>query len=367
MSDPDAADHACPGSTREVRSSPSATLTVVPAGTEQRAAWDAFAAANPAATIYHDYRWRTLIESLFGHQTVYLLARDATEVRAILPLVRLKSRLFGDFMVSMPYFNYGGVASDSSGAEEAVLAEATQRAAKLGVQHIELRHRDRACLDWPSRDDKVAMTLELPSSEDELWRGFPAKLKSQIRRPGKSGAVARQGGGELVGDFYSVFARNMRDLGTPVYPRSFFEAILAAFPAEAKVFVVDYEGKPAAAGIVLAYRDTLEIPWASSLREVNSVGVNMLLYWAALRDAVARGLRRFDFGRSTRDSGTYRFKQQWGAVPTTLRWHYWLAKGSALPRLTPSNPKYRAAIGLWRRLPLPVANFVGPRIVKNLP
>jgi serine/alanine adding enzyme len=345
----------------------SGSITVTEAGASMRADWDDYVRRAESAELYHDYRWRLLIEGLFGHESVYLIARDATGVRGVLPLIRLRSRLFGDFMVSMPYLNYGGVLADSPAAQRALLDAAKRTGAELGVDHIELRHRNVTELDWPARDDKVAMLLELPASDEALWDSFKPKLRSQIRRPQKEGAVARRGGGELVGDFYDVFARNMRDLGTPVYPRRFFEAIVATFEAEASVFVVDLRGKSVAAGLVLAHRDVLEIPWASSLRAANQTGVNMLLYWEALREGIARGCRRFDFGRSTRASGTYRFKLQWGARAQPLRWHYWLARGGALPQLSPSNPKYQVAIALWRRLPLPVANLLGPRIVRNLP
>jgi serine/alanine adding enzyme len=352
---------------REPPSDAAGPIVAMPADDSGRAEWEAYVAGAAGAELYHDYRWRPLIERLFGHRTLYLIARDAHRVRGVLPLVRLKSRLFGDFMVSLPYLNYGGVLADSPAGRDALLAEATRHAGELGVEHIELRHRDVRDLDWPAREDKVAMILELPDSENALWTSFKPKLRSQIRRPEKEGAVVRKGGPELVGDFYAVFARNMRDLGTPVYPKSFFEAIVGTFAREATVLVVDLEGTPVAAGLVLAHRGTLEIPWASSLREANRAGVNMLLYWAALREAIARGLRRFDFGRSSKDSGTYRFKQQWGARPQQLRWHYWLSEGRALPQLTPNNPKFRAAIAIWRRLPVPIANVLGPRIVKNLP
>lgn len=344
-----------------------AAISVVEAGPESRGEWDDYVARSSRAELYHDYRWRALIEGVFGHRSLYLLARDATGVRGVLPLVRLKSRLFGDFLVSVPYLNYGGVLADSDAARQALLAESVRRGRDLGVDHIELRHRDEPRLDWPAREDKVAMLLELPSSQDDLWRTFSAKLKSQIRRPEKEGAVVRQGGRELLSDFFAVFSRNMRDLGTPVYPQRFFAAILETFARETSVFVVDLAGKPVAAGIVVAHRDTLEIPWASSLREANRAGVNMLLYAAVLRHAIARGLRRFDFGRSTKDSGTYRFKEQWGARPLQLHWHYWLPHGGPLPQINPNNPKYRAAISMWRRLPVPIANFLGPQIVKNLP
>lgn len=330
--------------------------------------WDAFVAHAPGASLYHGYRWRGVISDVFGHETLYLYARDDEgRVRGVLPLVRIKSRLFGDFLVSMPYFNYGGVLADSLAARQALLDDVAERARAFGVAHVELRHHGDVDIDWPAREDKVAMSLELPDTEDALWQGFTSKLRAQIRRSQKEGAVVREGGIELVPDFYAVFARNMRDLGTPVYPRRFFNTIARAFPSGTKLFLVELGGKPVAAGFVLVHRASAEVPWASSLREANHLGVNMLLYWSMLRDAVRRGLARFDFGRSTRDGGTYRFKLQWGAQPEQLRWHYWLAEGQPLPQLTPSNPKYRAAIALWRRLPVTVANMVGPGIVKNLP
>jgi serine/alanine adding enzyme len=331
-------------------------------------AWIDFVAAAPRATLYHDYRWRSVQESVFHNECHYLLARDSGgAVQGVLPLVRLKSPLFGDFLVSVPYLNYGGVLASSDGARDALLTAAAERAASLGVSHVELRHDATVDLALPARDDKITMLLDLPADEAALWDGFKPKLRSQIRRPEKAGATARVGGGELVKDFYTVFARNMRDLGTPVYPQRFFEAIAATFPESMRIVVVDLEGRPVAAGLTLSHRSTVEIPWASALREANGASVNMLLYWTALRDAVARGARTFDFGRSSKDSGTFKFKEQWGAKPLQLRWHYWLKPGRELPRLTPNNPKFRLAIDLWKKLPVPIANVLGPRIVKYLP
>ncbi len=345
-----------------------APVVVADVSERDRADWDAYVAGAQGAELYHDYRWRTVVETVFRHESFYLAARGADGcVHGVLPLVRLKSRLFGDFLVSLPYFNYAGVLADTAAARAALLEAAGGRARALGAGHVELRHRDAVSLDWPAHEDKVTMLLDLPGDEEALWKGFKPKLRAQIRRPQKEGATVRSGGLELVPDFYAVFARNMRDLGTPVYPRRFFEQIVAAFPDEANLYVVDLAGRPAAAGFVLRHGSTAEIPWASSLREANPVGVNMLLYWAVLRDAVARRCRRFDFGRSTRDAGTFRFKAQWGAEPQQLRWHYWLPEGAEPPRLTPSNPKFRAAIALWQRLPVPVANRLGPFIVRSLP
>jgi FemAB-related protein (PEP-CTERM system-associated) len=344
------------------------SLAVVEATDADAAAWNGFVAAAPDGELYHDYRWRPLIGEVFGHESVYLMAREGNgRVRGVLPLVRLRSRLFGDFMVSLPYFNYGGILADSPAATHALADAAGTCAQRLGVAHVELRHRARVALDWPAREDKVTMVLELPSSSDELMKGLGSKLRSQVRRPQKAGATARLGRLELLDDFYSVFSRNMRDLGTPVYPRRLFRSILETFGVEAKLAVIDLGGKAVAAGLVLTHGSTMEIPWASSLREANRSSVNMLLYWAVLEAAIAEGCTRFDFGRSSKDSGTYRFKEQWGAKPEQLLWHYWLPEGRELPKLTPSNPKYQLAIAVWKKLPLPVANLLGPHIVKSLP
>ena len=211
------------------------------------------------------------------------------------------------------------------------------------------------------------MQLSLPESDEVLWERFSGKLRAQIRRPQKEGAECIDGGIELLDPFYKVFSTNMRDLGTPVFPKALFGQMCERFPKSTRIFVVNLRGRPVAAGITLAHRHTLEIPSASSLREFNRFSVNMLLYWSVLKYAIAQGHDQFDFGRSTMDAGTYRFKKQWGAVPKKLLWHYSLAEGGRIPELSPANPKYRAAITLWQHMPIWIANKVGPHIVRNLP
>lgn len=333
-------------------------------GDEDR--WDAFVARQPDARIYHLSQWRQLIRSVFGHESIYLCATRGKEVVGALPLVRLKSRLFGDYMVSMPYFNYGGAIADDQATSLLLVEAASEQARKLGCSHVEFRdlvpHPS-----LPARTDKVTMEMILPDTGEALWAGFTPKLRAQIRKPQKEGAEYIQGGSELLNDFYHVFARNMRDLGTPVYPKKFFEKILSTFPANARIALVRHKQTAVAAGFLLGYRDRLEIPWASSLREYNSLGVNMLLYAETLKRASEDGLHYFDFGRSSVNSGTYKFKKQWGSKERQLYWHYWLANGAALPQLTTANPKYQLAIALWKRLPLVIANTLGPSIVKSLP
>lgn len=330
--------------------------------------WDAFATSHERGTLYHRSDWRHLIHGLFGHETHYICAkRSPEEVVGILPLVRLQSRFFGDYLVSMPYFNYGGALAINPHIENALMKNACALAGDLGSQHIEFRDIVRRSGHWPVRTDKVIMELALPDSVEELWSRLGSKVRAQIKRPTKEGMKSGQGGKELLSDFYQVFSRNMRDLGTPVYAQDFFSAILDTFSENTTILVVRHQGQPVAAGFLLGFKDRLEIPWASSLRGYNPLGVNMLLYWEALKFAIDNDYRLFDFGRSSIDSGTYRFKKQWGAQPNQLYWYYWLKPGQQVPHLTPKNPKYRLAIAVWQRLPLFVTNWIGPNVVKYLP
>lgn len=329
--------------------------------------WNSYVERNPAASIYHRAEWRALIKQAFGHEGRYFIARDNNHcVVGILPLIHLKSRLFGNFLVSMPYFNYGGAVADHPSIELALMKAANAHATTLGAGHIE--YRDNIPRDgWPVRDEKVNMILPLAGSENELWERFTPKLRAQIRRPQREDPRVLSGGKEYLDDFYSVFVRNMRDLGTPVYDRNFFSNIIETFPEACRIMVVRLGNRPVAAGFLIRYRDTLEIPWASTIREVNRLSINMLLYWEVLKYALLVGVRYFDFGRSSRDSGTFRFKQQWGARPVQLHWHYWLNDNSELPAINPDNPRYALAINIWKHLPLIVTRYIGPHIVKNIP
>jgi len=332
--------------------------------------WDHFVHSCADASPYHQSVFRDLIEQVFGHTTYYLHTQDpAGCVTGVLPLVRLNSRLFGDFVVSMPYFNYGGALAQDARAAEALMQRAGALARELGVSHAEFRDKTPRDVPWPVRTDKVVMELPLPTSDEALWKDVGPKIRAQVRRPHKDGRAieVQRGGLELLADFYQVFATNMRDLGTPVYSRTLFREILRRLPESSHLLVVRVAGRPAAAAFLLQGPERMEIPWASSLRAYNSISVNMLMYWEALKFSIERGCRSFDFGRSSVDSGTYRFKRQWGAQPRQLYWHYWLREGDQPPALNPNNPRYRLAIQLWQKLPLAIANRLGPPIVRNLP
>lgn len=332
--------------------------------------WDDYVESNKETSIYHKAGIREVICKVFKHNTYYFYAHlENGKILGILPLVQIKSILFGNYMVSVPYFNYGGVVADNELVEKLLLDEAKKTALKIGVSHIEYRNIKESDAYTDLRTDKITMILKLPDNYETLWSNIGAKRRAQINRSRKEKINIEicKGTIDLLDDFYKVFSRNMRDLGTPVYAKKLFQSIISGFPDMCKIIVVKFDSKPVATAFLVANRETLEIPWASCISDVNHLGTNMLLYWETLKYAIENGFKYFDFGRSTVNSGTYRFKKQWGAEPKQLYWHYHLLGNNEMPYLSPANPKYKVAINLWQRIPVFVANILGPHIVKNLP
>lgn len=330
--------------------------------------WNAFVASHMHSTNYHHYAWRKVIEKSFGHRTYYLAARNSkSEICGILPLVHMNSTLFGSFLVSLPFFNYGGLLCNEDGAGVALLDKARCMLREVSADHAELRHLHICQEGLATKAHKVTMILDLEKDEETQWKALDAKVRNQVRKAEKSGLKAVTGHIDLLDGFYEVFCRNMRDLGTPVYGKGFFRNILETFPDTSRIILVMLEGKTVASGMLTWFRDSLEVPWASSIIDYREKCPNNLLYWEAIRFAIRNGTRKFDFGRSTPGEGTYRFKKQWGAKPVQLYWQYLLEKGQHVPELNPGNPKYRLAIKVWQQLPVTVTKVLGPRIVKSIP
>lgn len=327
-------------------------------------AWDSYVCAHPAATLYHQHCWRDIFAGAFGHRCHYLAATRAGQICGVLPLVEFRSLIFGRFAVSLPFVNHGGLLTSDEAAASALVAETLARQRARGWRHVELRHETRRCAQWPARSHKVAMRRPLETSAEALWTALDRKVRNQVRKAEKCGVAVTEGGRELVPDFYAVFARNMRDLGTPVYSRALFERATASL--DARVFVARVDRTPVAASITLRWRGRVEVPWASSLRAHADKSPNMLLYLTMLQSAIEHGAAEFDFGRSTPNEGTFHFKTQWGARPTPLVWEYVGLTGAA-PDVSPANPRYRAAIRLWQHLPVSVASLLGPPIVRHIP
>jgi FemAB-related protein (PEP-CTERM system-associated) len=328
--------------------------------TTDRAEWDAFVEATPGATFGHLFGWRDVVRTAMRQTPVYLAARgEEGAILGVLPLVRLKSLLFGERLVSMPYLNDGGPIG-----EAAAVTALREHAIGLAGPGGRLELRTRTPLPGTTPDvSKVTVLLDLPPDADVLWSAFPSKLRAQVRRPQKAGLTARFGIDRLP-DFYAVWSRNMRDLGTPVLPREFFESIAHAFPDRLLVGAIYRGDEPVAGGAGFLYGDEFEITWASALREYSKEAPNMLLYWEFMRETILRGGRVFNFGRSTPGESTHRFKLQWGGRTEPLPWVVYGAEASGdggPGRLA------RTASDLWRKLPLPAANALGPMLARRLP
>ena len=334
-----------------------------------RQAWNEFVYQHPSSQCYHLFEWKDIIEQAFRLQSFYLYAQNGSsgEICGVLPLIFSKSFVFGRYLTSIPFYNYSGILGRNKDVETALLTKAIETAQRVKASHIELRHCKESTLELPVKTHKVRMVLELPDDPEVLWKGFKAKLRSQIKRAQRENMTVKLGGNDLLDDFYEVFSINMRDLGTPVWGKGIFHQMVSKFPNTSKICMVYLDKRPIAAGFLIGFKEYMEIPSASSLREYNRLSPNMLLYWSVLEYACKAGYRYFDFGRSSPDSGTFRFKKQWGAVPETLHWQYWLNDGESLPELNPQNPKYAMIIKTWQKIPVPITKIIGPMISRHLP
>lgn len=330
------------------------------------AEWDVFVRLAEQGTHCHLWGWKSVIERVLGHECFYLAARAPNgRIAGVLPLVRVSSRLFGSYLVSMPFVNYGGAIGDDR-AVQALVARAIELAKSGDIELLEMRSRNTLPVELPVSHRKITVVLDLtPGDPVQVWDSLRAKVRSQVRRPQKEGIVVRFGP-DQVGPFYRVFSRRMRDLGTPTQSRQFFEALLQMFPAEVW-FGCAYDGAhPVAAGCGFRWNGEFEMTWAASLTEYNAVAPNMLLYWAFIERAAQQGLAAFNFGRCTPGSGTHRFKQQWGGRDIPL-WWYSHAAGQRAATPSPDDQAFSWGPPVWKRLPLPIANVLGPRVVRLIP
>jgi len=317
------------------------------------------------ASIFHDPRWGAVMFQAYGNQPFYLTVRRGREPVAALQLVRQASAVFGTHLCSLPYFDSADILSRDPDATAMLLTQAANLRQKTAARWVELR-LSRPLPQLPTRDDKVTMLLPLPDDPAVLWDKLKAKVRNQIRKATKADLRAVHGGGELLEHFHAVYLRTMRDLGSPAHSRTFFELILRHFPDAARVFVVYQNRRPLAASLTLRDRHALRVPWAGSDWRFSLLNANMLLYWAMLEHGCRDRAPNFDFGRGTRDGGTYQFKKQWGTTEVPLYWQYLLGEGDTLPELRHDSPRYQKAIEVWKRLPLTTVRHLGPLVVRKL-
>jgi len=313
----------------------------------------------------HARQWAAVIRRAYGHHPLYIAAEDVAGHRGILPAFIVRRPLVGPVVTSMPFLDGGGPCSASSDLVEPLITRLVEEAGRVGARHVELRSTYKLAVAAAApMEHKVNMVLSLPSDPDLLWHKLDRATRSQIRKAEKSGLSVETGNSEHLDDFYAVFASRMRELGSPVHAKSFFSAVVDGFGDRARVVIVRKGTKTVGGLIALATDDVVTVPWASCLTEHFKECPNMLLYWETIRAACRDGFGRFDFGRSTRGSGTYRFKQQWGAEAQPLFWY-------SIPVDNPARAKAGDAgkgtfVSLWRRLPLAVTRRLGPRVRKYL-
>ena len=363
--------------------------------------WDTYVRSKKSAILYHLAGWKNIFEKTYGHKTYYLIARQEcsqpikpnnphkisfNSIVGILPLVHLKHYIFGNNLISLPFFDMGGLLAENIDVEKELIYEATKLGQNIKADNIELRHTHS--LPWldsnPNHTSnnnsktsttifscntlshKVRMVLSLPDSSEKLIKSFKSKLRSQIKKPIKEGLTSKFGGKELLDEFYYVFSVNMRDLGSPVHSKKMISNVLEQFSENAKILIVKKNNTPMACSLIIGFKNTLENPWASSIRKFSGLSPNMLLYWTMLEYACDNGYKYFDFGRSTPGEGTYKFKAQWGAKPQQLYWHNISLNGQKPDAGSIEKSKYDKAIQYWQKLPVPVTKLIGPILRKHI-
>jgi serine/alanine adding enzyme len=343
------------------------TLRIEPfsgSGTE----WDTCVHSASGGTLFHRWGWKSVIEQVFGHECLYLAARDSGgRVEGVLPLVHVKSLLFGDYLVSMPFVNFGGPLG-SDAAVHALVQRAIDIARERRVGLVELRSREALPLDVPVSNRKITCLLDLtPGNPKPVWEGLTSNVRRKVRRAQKEGFSVRFGcEPDQLDAFYQVFSRHMRDLGTPTLPRRFFATLLDRFPDDIWIGCAYHGDLPVAAGFGFQWAGELELTWVSALQEYHRNYANMLLYWGFIERAANEGLRIFNFGRCTPGGGTHHFKQQWGSRDVPLMWYQPVA-GRRIATPSPHEGAFALGPFVWKRLPLAVANALGPSIVRMIP
>lgn len=295
------------------------------------------------------------------------MARERTSVVGILPLVHMGNWLLGRALVSMPFLNYGGVCAENTEAEDLLVREAIDIAISNGINYLELRQQNKLNMDLATSEHKVTLSRALVPDSGDIFRGLPKKVRYKIRKAEEYGLKFGVYGLDKLAAFYEVFLEGQRNLGSPPFGKNFFERVFKEFPTEMRISLVEYNEKVLAGAITGCFKNTVEGLWACSLDEYHKFYPNEFMYWKHLEYASNQGFSYFNFGRSSKDSGSFRFKEKFGAQVQQLYWQYYLNKTATMPYANSRDWKYEIARRVWRRLPLPVCRALGPYIRKYVP
>ena len=327
--------------------------------------WDDFVFRCPEATFFHRSGWQEIVSGVFRHRTYFLYAERGGAIEGVLPLAHVNSRLFGNALVSLPFAVYGGVAAVNAEAADALEAEAQAIAQQLGVDHLELRNFNQRHADWPTQDLYVCFRKPIDPGVDANMQAIPRKQRAMVRKGIKNGL--RSDVERTVEHFFPLYADNVLRHGTPAMPRRYFERLLQVFGEDCDVLTVfDPQGRAISSVLNFYFRDEVLPYYAGDDVSARDLAGNDFKYWELIRRSCERGLRIFDYGRSKQGTGSYAFKKNWGFEPKPLFYEYRLYRRDSIPQNNPANAKYRLFIEAWRRLPIGVANRLGPFIVRNL-
>ena len=329
--------------------------------------WDAFLEEVPGASFYHLFAWKWINERSFGHRCFYLAAIEGERIVGIFPIVFMKSRLFGKILCSMPFVNYGGPCVLGPEAKIALLGEAESIVHDISADYLEIRGTWNIDADLPVSEHKVSMTIDLHPDPDVIWQAFEKKHRKEIRHAYKQDLRVEHGGVEYLDTFFDILSESWKDLGTPLYDKSFFRNVFSAFPVSARIFVVYQGDVPISAAFDGFYKKCVEGMWLGNRPGYRGLHPGYVHYWEMIKYACENGFEKFHLGRSTVESGGEFFKKKWNAYPTQLYWQYILGKRKEIPRLNVENPKYRIAIGAWKSLPSSITRAIGPFLAKSIP
>jgi FemAB-related protein (PEP-CTERM system-associated) len=331
---------------------------------QDAARWDEFVFACPEATFFHRAGWKEVIERAFGHCTHYLFAERAGAIVGVLPLTEIKSRLFGHSLVSNSFCVYGGIAALDDAARTALDTAAQQLARERQVGHLEYRQLKPFHTDWPHQDLYFTFRKAIDPDVETNLLAIPRKQRAMVRKGIKHGLIAEID--TTVDRFFALFADNVKRHGTPALPKRYFALLKEVFGADCEVLTVVHAGRVISSVLTFYFRDEVLPYYAGDTEDARHLAANDFKYWELMRRGCERGYRLFDYGRSKRDTGQFDFKKNWGFEPQALYYEYYLVNAPRIPEHNPANPKYRLFIEMWKRLPTPLANALGPHIVKHL-
>jgi FemAB-related protein (PEP-CTERM system-associated) len=329
------------------------------------ARWDAFVYSCRDATFFHRSAWQKVIRDVFRHPTYFLFAEDEHGIAGVLPLAHVNSRLFGNALVSLPFAVYGGIAAGNADAAIALETEAQLLAGRLGVDHLEFRHVTARRPDWPTQDLYVTFRKEILPTTDENLLAIPRKQRAMVRKGIKNGLISAVDRNSQ--HFFALYADNVHRHGTPALPRHYFDTLLRTFGDDCEILTITGpDGRLLSSVLSFYFRDEVLPYYAGDDEDARHLAANDFKYWELMRRACERGLKVFDYGRSKQGTGSFAFKKNWGFEPQPLHYEYCLYKRDRIPQNNPANAKYRLFIEAWRRMPIGLANWLGPHIVRNL-